>query len=138
MELNDLLTQIYEAYEGNDIPCDYGCSEKSIDIMIKETKIIEPYKPYCIVENWIWLDFSFSEADAKVFTERDFKPCLVRSKKVIEDEAKRLHIGTSVRSTWLRSFHNNCIFMTQNTSYILVGKGSRVSVSPEILSVILG
>lgn len=137
MELIDLLTQIHDAYEGNNLPCDYGCSELLVDKMIQESKVIAPNKPICTVSDWIWIDFMFPKEKLDIFSNEGVHPSLVRSENIIFDEAERPNINTSVRSTWLKSFHNNCLFMTRNTSYILVGRGSRVSVSPELLGIIM-
>ena len=134
MEITEVLRQMQEMWDGNDIPCEYGCEASRLDIMIQEAKSLYPGKPYCVISNWIWIDLDVADELIGEFKSAGVLPCFVRSGFIMEDEAKRSHLRSSVRSTGLVSFHANCIFVTRNTSYILVGSGSRVLIDPEVLN----
>jgi hypothetical protein len=53
---------------------------------------------------------------------------LIKADTIIDDEAGRFRPGDWVRTSPLVSFTENCIFETQNTVYLLVGKGSRKKI----------
>ena len=133
MFIEELIQQVNEMWDGNNIPCDYGCSPEHLETMKNEAKRLYPNKPYCAAAQWIWTDLVVSDEDEKLFSQRGVNPCFVRCLEVIEDEVSRPHITKTVRSTALVEFHSNCIFVTRNTSYILVGPGHRISINPEVL-----
>lgn len=134
MELSEYIRQIENMYCGDDSYCEYGCSENDIELMIQRCKEIAPDMYYCTIADWVWIDINYTVTSyLKEYHERELKPCFVRSSQVLFDEAQRPHIRDSVRSTALIEFYENCIFRTLNTMYILVGKGSRVSVEAEVL-----
>ena len=56
---------------------------------------------------------------------------LVYSHNVISDSTFMVPAGGWVRSTFLIALHNQCIFETPNTNYILVGNGREVKISLE-------
>lgn len=133
MEIAEVLRQMNEMWGGNDIPCDFGCSPSQIEEMALEAKRLYPDKPYCSIENWVWTDLNVTDELKEQFTAKGVLPCFVRTQNIICDEARRPHLSNSVRSTALVAFHSNSIFVTANTSYLLVGPGSRVMIDPEVL-----
>ena len=82
-------------------------------------------KPYCIVKNWQFWDIQHLISQ-KVHA---YSGSIVWSLCVIDDEAHRFSQGSWLRSTLIQESYNNCIFCTKNTSYILIGPGSRRKVS---------
>ncbi len=139
MELSEYIAQIEKMYCGDDSYCDYGCIENNIQVMIERAKTIAPDMYYCTIANWVWVDVNYSVTDyLKRYHQQGIEPCFVRSDQIIFDEAQRPYIRNSVRSTALVEFYDNCIFRTRNTMYILVGKGSRVSIDAEFLGSLIG
>ena len=133
MDIEYLLKQVTEMWNGNNTPCDYGCLRKEMDVMITEAKRIYPDKPYCTIEKWVWTDLTVNKGTRKLYMENGVQPAFVRSQHIIDDEAKRSHLTNAVRSTALVGFHKGCLFVTRNTCYILVGPGSRIEINPAIL-----
>ena len=88
-----------------------------------------PYKPVCVVKNWMWWDLEVTEQQKQLLKENDQHAGLIKADTVIEDEAGRFRPGDWVRSSPLVNFTENCIFETKNTVYLLVGKGSRKTIS---------
>lgn len=60
------------------------------------------------------------------------KPPFVLAAQVLEDEARRSHIGPMVRTSLLQHFEENCLFVTAKTVYVLCGQGKRTAVLPEV------
>ncbi|MDF1622724.1 MAG: hypothetical protein P1V33_04545 [Pseudohongiella nitratireducens] len=109
--------------------CDFGCQEEAVDQMITKAKEIYPNKPYCVVGQWTWADLMISsEQKQKLADESGVQPSFIYSDYIFQDNAGRYKRGNWVRSTLLVEFHSPAIFCTKNTSYILVGTGSRISV----------
>lgn len=134
MDLDKLLSQLHSVYDGNDTPCEYGCSTAAIPKMIAAAKVLYPQKPYCVIAEWVWADIDLPSEQVERLKGLDLCPSFVRAGRVLDDEARRAHIVNSVRSTALVEFHRNALFITRNTSYILCGSGSRVTISPEAFS----
>lgn len=134
MELSDFLAQFERMYAGDGNYCEYGCGVEDVETMIARAKEIAPNMYYCTAADWVWIDINYPDPSyIEQYHERGFQPSFVRTDSIIHDEAQRAHIRKSVSSTALVSFYNNCIFRTRNTMYILVGKGSRVSIDAEAL-----
>lgn len=133
MDIYDLFAQLYEVFEGNNIPCDIGCQKERLSEAIAAAKARFPERPYCVIKGWIWVDLDVDQLERDQYERLGLQPCFVRSEQVISDEAGRSNVVDGVRSTALFEFHNNAVFVTRHTSYILLGPGSRVRVSPEAL-----
>ena len=73
-------------WDGNNIPCDYGCSPEHLDAMKNEAKRLYPNKPYCARHNG-YGDLVVSDQDEKLFSQPGVNPCFVRCLEVIGDEA---------------------------------------------------
>ncbi|WP_375277324.1 DUF6957 family protein [Pseudoalteromonas marina] len=108
---------------------DAGCDESDIDSYKSKCKKLIPYKPVCVVKNWMWWDLEVTEEESNVLKQNGQHASLIKADTVIDDEAMRFRPGDWVRSSPLVSFTENCIFETQNTVYLLVGKGSRKTIS---------
>jgi len=131
MDLKSYLAQVDQIFNGDGVSCDFGCSEASVSDMIAHIKEYLPAYPYCVIADWVWLDIKLEPEIQALFDIRGAKPCFIFAHKVIEDQAQRSF--KSVRTTYLQEFQKNCIFLSKNTAYLLVGRGTRVSVDPQVL-----
>ncbi len=114
--------------------CDYGVPIKDASIWRdKLTKIVDR-RPLCVVANWIYWDIEYSDEDTATLKEKGFLPAAIFSKNIIWDEQNRWPRGYCVKTTFLKYFEHNCLFHTQNTSYLLAGPGSRCTISPAIFN----
>ncbi|MED5530705.1 MAG: hypothetical protein VYA99_10170 [Pseudomonadota bacterium] len=131
-KVNPIVNQITQLISGKGVPCDLGCLETEIDLRITRAKELFPGKSYCVVSQWTWADIDVQSKDAAKFRKSDIKPHFIYADNVVDDEARRWRKGSSVTTTLMVSFNENCIFCTRNTSYILMGTGTRMSVLPDV------
>lgn len=124
-ELENLASTFYD--EGYSF--DAGCNEEHIERYVAMCRELMPYKKLCIVRNWQWWDLTLSDHYKKLFAQNGQIPALIKADNVIEDEAGRFPNGGWVRTSPLVRFTEDCIFETKNTLYLLVGNGSRKTVS---------
>lgn len=124
-ELGNLASVFYD--EGS--PFEAGCDERDIERYVATCHELLPNKKVCVVKNWQWWDLELTEQHKQLFQHNGQYPALVKADTIIDDEAGRYPSGGWVRTSLLVRFTENCIFETRNTVYLLVGKGSRKSVS---------
>jgi len=132
MNINELIHQAQSVFNNEGVLCDFGCSKNSTPCMIEFIKEHLPHYQYCVISNWRWIDIDVSEETRKMLKERGLKPCVLYSDNIDEDEKNRGF--KSVRTTFLKSFHENCIFLTKNTAYILRGSGTRITIDAAVFA----
>lgn len=101
---------------------DFGCTESQIELMKEKCVQLCPNKPICVVKDWAIWDIEPPKSAP------DFVISLIKADYIIYDELDRFPVGGWVRTTPILSIHENSIFTTNNTHYILVGSGTRKSV----------
>ena len=127
-----VVDQMAALVGGHGDPCDFGCKEEDIDAMIARATELFPGKPCSVVANWCWGDIEIHPNDALKLRETGVEPAFVFADTVVYDQANRWPKGSCVRTSFLVEFHHPCIFSTRNTSYILLGPGTRMTVMPEV------
>lgn len=127
-----IVDQIAQLIHGKGEFCSFGCKEDEIESMIARTKELFPGKPFSVVSEWSWADIEVKPRDAFKLREAGVEPIFLYADCVKRDEAHRWPSGSCVTTTLLVSFRENCIFGTRNTSYILLGHGRRMTVSPDV------
>ncbi len=126
-ELENEITLLANIYYGEGEKVEFGCQEAEIEEMKSFNKSLKPYKPYCVVRQWCIWDMKAPSID-----DGSHPPiALVKADDIIEDETKRFPVGGWVRSTEIIEIYKKCIFRTRNSSYILVGEGTRLDVDVE-------
>ena len=132
--LNDCVQELADLLYDNGIFCDFGVDESELSRMIEVGRERYPDKAISAVKNWIWWDLDVSE-EARLYLEANkILPAMIFANFLIWDSRGRWSEGTSVLTTPLVSFEENCLFVTRNTVYVLIGKGSRKTVDPIIAS----
>lgn len=63
---------------------------------------------------------------------RDMIPAIVYSHCVVDDQLKRYRPNNSCRSSLLTRFAEPAFFETANSVYVLIGKGTRKTVDPQL------
>jgi len=102
---------------------DFGCSEAEYEKMVELCHEMNSRKSVCVVASWIWWDII---SDNPNFPQPTY---IVKADNVLFDEKGRFPVGGWVRTSPLKALHQNCIFETGNTFYVLVGEGTRKEVS---------
>ena len=91
-----------------------------------------PSRAYCLVADWAILDLDITTRQRKAITDRQLIPALVYASTVIQDSKGRFAPGDWVKTTLGVSFTHNCLFLTKNTVYVLMGAGRRVRTDLDI------
>ena len=89
-----------------------------------------PTKPVCAISGWIWLDVTASTSIHRRFQQQHgLRLSLVIARRVILDDSGTLWLGGWLRSTFLKAFHRNHIFETNQLCVLLVGTGGRLTIT---------
>ena len=91
-------------------------------------------KPFCVVQEWFYLEADVSKLELKMVSDRGWQPALLLALKVLRDERGRYPAGGWVRSGFQVGFYQGCMFETENTLYLLQGNGHRKRVGLGVLS----
>jgi hypothetical protein len=124
-QLIETVTTIANALYAQGDSFDLGCAESEIDNMLQKANDIFPGKKRRVVADWQWWDVLIPD-NSKLPDQ--YLPAILYASNVLQDESYRFREGDWVRSTFLLKMHSNCIFETDNTFYIMVGKGTRKMV----------
>ncbi|MDP2562774.1 hypothetical protein [Psychrobium sp. 1_MG-2023] len=102
-----------------------GCEVEQVDHYIGICNSINSDKYICTVKHWQWWDLDIEGDQKELFGKTGQSQCVIKADYVIDDQLGRFNEGDWVRTSLLQTFHENCIFETANTFYLLVGKGTR-------------
>jgi len=108
---------------------DAGCSQDKVDEIRKLAIEINPQKLACYVSGWCWWDLQASSAQKEEIEKEGKQTVVLNCAHVIHDERERFPEGHWVRTSMLTAFHPPALFETANTFYLMVGSGTRKTVS---------
>jgi len=117
-------------------PCDLGCQGSVNQDLIDQATAISK-APCCFVDDWMIWDLDFQQDNLKQLEAWGKKPSIIYAHYVIEDQHGRFLPGDNVRSSVLKEFHAPGFFLTGNTMYVLMGRGTRKTVDPKLVSRII-
>lgn len=112
---NDLLHMSDE--DKNTFVAQLGLPQSELPVFMKDIKTHYSDKPYCVVSDWRWL-----EQDIPLFNDKPLRVYYIFAEHVIDDEQKRYLPGHWARSSPMEALHDNCVFETSNTFYVLVNR----------------
>ncbi|WP_051083878.1 DUF6957 family protein [Dasania marina] len=104
--------------------CDYGISIDEFE-EIYETWRKKTDKNVTAVSGWCWWDLEIPEG---IDVPEGSLPAVVKAECILATIHPGFELGNWVRTTLLQKLHDNCVFETKNTCYILVGQGTRKTV----------
>jgi len=105
---------------------EYGCVKENLDEQWSNAlRLAGINRDVIAVGNWTWWDVCIPENSASTSME------IIYARNVIDTNTRRFDIGDWVRTSPLVRFSNNCLFETNSTVYVLVGKGTRKTVDTE-------
>jgi len=116
------------------ISCDYGIPLCDAQKWQEKLTLLKDRRPLCIISNWTYWDIKYLKDDIGTLKERGLLPAAIFSENIMWDERHRWPQGSCVKTTWLKRFEHNCVFHTKNTTYLLVGSGTRCSISPDMFN----
>jgi len=128
----DAIQEVADMLYSAGVDCDFGVDESHLLAVIEMARARYANRTIRAVKNWMWWDFEVSEVIRDRFDDSNIKPAIIFAHDVIWDSSKRMSEGWNVKTTALVRFEENCLFITRNTVYILVGKGHRKTVDPQM------
>lgn len=88
-----------------------------------------PHHSFCLVRDWTILDLETTSDELEALRARGLEPVMVYALNVVFDSRGRFNAGDWVRSSFQLSFEENGFFLTKNTLYVLIGKGTRQRIT---------
>lgn len=119
-------------------PFDIGCSDDQFFTMIKSARRNNPQKPIRILKDWIWWQIEYRQEELNRLTENGLQPVRIRADQVLLDETKMYEQDHWIITSLLVEIRHNCLFESEDVTYILAGPGTRKHISPEQIGFFLG
>nr|WP_320135561.1 hypothetical protein [uncultured Amphritea sp.] len=132
------MKQIIDILEDKGEPFDSGCSEDESVTIIERARRKSPQKPIRIVSDWIWWQIEYPLADLSRLAERHLQPVKIRADQILLDETNTYGGEQTLISTHLVDIRYDCVFESEDITYILCGLGTRKNVTPEQLAFFIG
>lgn len=94
-------------------------------------RVMRAYRgePYCLVSKWVIVELDAEQVLIDALRLEGLQPCVLFARRVIYDSRKRYSRENYVRTSPLKLL-DRCFFITQNTTYVLIGKGERRRCPP--------
>ncbi|VXC14579.1 conserved hypothetical protein [Pseudomonas sp. 8AS] len=92
-----------------------------------------PDRNYCLVRDWRWLDLEVTERQRLQLAQTGRQPALIYAHTVIYDSERRWDVGDFVRTSLLHQ-HEGFHFKTLNSVYLLLGPGTRIQTSSDVVA----
>jgi hypothetical protein len=138
MSITFSIEDVARFYKEVGDPVDLGCCENDMQKWISYCEEKYPYKGICTVKKWAVVECKCTEYEALLLKERmGLKPFVLNANYVVWDSKARWREGDFACSFYLVDIEENCLFITKNTCYILIGEGHKKSISPAILHAIM-
>lgn len=83
-----------------------------------------PDKPYCIVRQWMVVDVLLCNSKLREVEAAGQQAVILYAQCVVEDSRGRYQPGDWLYTSWSNSFED-CFFESQDTLYVLAGRGAR-------------
>lgn len=113
------------------VPFDIGYHGDDIENIVLKCQAINYDKPVRVISEWVWCDLVLQDGGT---VPDGLFPVIIYALNIHSDSSRRFKVGHGIRTSLLKKLHDDCIFESENTFYILLGKGFRKSVDIEVLS----
>lgn len=87
-----------------------------------------PGTSFCILDEWVWVDFDAPDLVIDELATQGKKPTMLLAFRVLFDRTTN-DISHWFRSTPLMHFSDSMFFQTENKLYVLLGSGRKTSMS---------
>lgn len=84
---------------------------------------------FCLVRDWTLLELEPCGESYDTLRSHGLEPVLVYAHSVVFDSRERFNRGDWVRSTFQLRYEGEGLFFTRNTLYVLLGRGTRQSIT---------
>ncbi|SEH85303.1 DUF6957 family protein [Pseudomonas asplenii] len=126
------LTQLAKLLGGQGTPVE-GCNLSAQEAVLTAQERFNP-RPFCLVSEWKMLDLEISTDELNALHARDLAPVIVYAPCVVLDSSGRFQPGDWVRTSFQSRYEAPGFFLTRNTVYILLGRGSRQNITVDELN----
>ena len=117
---------------------DVGCSEDQFYTMIKSARRNNPHKPIRMLRDWIWWQIEYPQAELDKLHEKGLQPARIRADNVLFDETEMYESDHWIITSLLVEFRHDCLFESEDMTYILCGPGTRKCLTPGQIGFFLG
>lgn len=93
-----------------------------------------PYGNFCLVREWTWIDLDVSTEQRAELAKTQRQPVIIYAHGVVFDSERRWDIGDFVRTSPLYAFEEGFHFKTLNSTYLLLGAGTRKHANAEVVA----
>ena len=133
------IEDLAKFYSETGIASDLGCDESESGEWISFCEDKYPSKGVCTVKNWAIVECQCNEIEKEQLRSKGLLPAVLHSNYVVWDSRGRWRTGSFACTFFLVAIEENCLFITDNTCYILLGAGHRKSIStPMLVSIMKG
>ncbi len=122
---NLLFDLPFEALKRPGALSELGCSTSGMAAFVKSADTIADSRPVMAIEQWQWLEFRYARKELAEYERIGLKPIYLWSPRVVIDGTGRWRVGDWVLTSELKQLHDNCIFETKSTVYVMAGHGMR-------------
>ena len=111
-----------------------GVHEDEIEIWKRKLTQAKERKKIRFVSDWVWWNLNCSNSTKEMLSQKGLMPTALYSHNLIWDELGEFPPGLSVKTSLLERFEENCLFITRNTIYVLVGPGRQSDIDPKVFN----
>lgn len=130
------IQKISDFFNESGEPSLLGCNESDVERLVSLCESKHSTKGICTVKNWAIVDCEFDDVSRAHFHAKGVQPTVLHTNHVLWDKCQRWPPGSFASSSLLVSIEQNCLFITKNTVYVLVGEGHRKLIAPALLCAI--
>jgi hypothetical protein len=131
------LEDVASFYAEHGTPSELGCDESEVEKWITYCRNEYPEHGICTIKKWMVVECTYSESAKAKLHEMGLLPFVMHTNFVMWDSKGRWRTGSFASSYLLTELKENCLFITKNTAYVLVGNGHHKFISPSMLYAIL-
>lgn len=100
--------------------------DTTLEVSIQHVQAQFPSRAYCVISEWIWVDFQASSLMVEGLALQGVTPSILVAVNVLHDSKDRFRSGRGIRTSLLVRYERPGYFVTQNTVYVMLGTGRRV------------
>lgn len=133
MKENFTIEELAWFFSETGTPSDLGCDESEAKKWICFCEDKFPSKGICTVKNWAIVECQCNAVEMSQLREKGLLPFVLHANNVVWDSKGRWREGSFACTFFLVLIEENCLFITNNTCYILLGTGHCKSISTAML-----
>lgn len=130
---NTFVRALIETISSEGDYVDLGCSATKTIFLKQRAYGLGLDKNVCVVSGWHILTIQPKDIERSCIKDlmeiSSIKPSFMVADYVLEDDSGRFSEGAYIRTSFMIACHENCLFETENSIYVLVGTGTKSIIS---------